>query len=93
MPRLKKMTPEEVRAARALLDKKVIAGQLAFPEGIKEIRLALGMSQQAFADMVGLTRNQLVVYEAGNANPTINSLNKILKPFGFSVGFVKRSLP
>ena len=66
----------------------VAEGRLRLPEGIRAIRLALGLSQEEFAARFKLTRNQLIELEKGRANPTVETLERIGKPFGFTVGFV-----
>ncbi|MCE6966946.1 helix-turn-helix domain-containing protein, partial [Cereibacter sphaeroides] len=37
-----------------------------------------------------ITRLQVIALEAGKANPTLETLQKIATPFGFQVGFVAR---
>ncbi|TCZ51448.1 helix-turn-helix domain-containing protein [Roseicella aquatilis] len=52
------------------------------------MRQALGMTQARFASVFKLTRRLVVDLEAGRANPTVETLTKIGKPFGYQVGFV-----
>lgn len=65
-------------------------GELRFPGAIREIRLSLGLTQADFAQKFGLTRIQVISPESGKANPTLETLQKIARPFGFQVGFVPR---
>ena len=88
MPALKKLSRDEIRRRREELHQKVEAGKLRLPEGIRQMRHALGMTQVEFAKNFGLTRVQLVNLENGKANPTMETLTKVGRPFGFSVGFV-----
>jgi putative transcriptional regulator len=53
-----------------------------------DIRKSIGLSQQEFARTLGLTRRQIAEIEAGKANPTLETLEKIGRLFGFTVGFV-----
>lgn len=49
------------------------------------------MAQQEFAKALSLTRRQIAEIEAGAANPTLETLDKIGRVFGFSVGFVQKT--
>lgn len=53
-----------------------------------EISRSIGMTQSEFASMLGMTRRQIADIERGAANPTLETLNKIGRLFGFTVGFV-----
>jgi putative transcriptional regulator len=88
MPRWKRPTKEEIRARRAELAELARDGDLRLPEAIVTMRRALGMSQQQFAKLFRLTRRQLAEIEGGKANPTVQTLERIGKAFGFRVGFV-----
>lgn len=48
------------------------------------------MTQEEFASSLGLTRRQVAEIEAGTANPTMETLERIGRLFGFGVGFVPR---
>ena len=56
-------------------------------------RRALGMTQARFATAFGLTRVQVIDLEAGRANPTLETLNRIGRPFGFRAGFIRGTAP
>ena len=49
------------------------------------------MTQDEFAKIIGLTRRQVAEIEAGAANPTLETLVKIGRLFGFAVGFVPKA--
>ncbi|WP_348640311.1 helix-turn-helix transcriptional regulator [Rhizobium sp. MHM7A] len=66
------------------------AGALRYPFAVTEIRKTLGMTQEQFADLVRMTRRQIAEMERGEANPTLESMQKIGKIFGFTVGFVPK---
>lgn len=57
------------------------------------MRMALGLSQDVFARMLKLTRRQLAEIERGKANPTAETLERIGKVFGFTLGFVPAERP
>ncbi|WP_411839803.1 helix-turn-helix transcriptional regulator [Paracoccus sp. ME4] len=88
------MTPlsrDEKQARREDVRNRAAAGELRFPEAIRDIRHSLGMTQIDFASRFGLTRRQLIDLEKGKANPTLETLEKIGRVFGFTVGFVMKS--
>jgi len=91
MPKLRKPTREEINAYRKRLMERAEAGALRYPVAVFEIRKTMGLTQQQFADLVHMTRRQIAEMERGEANPTLESLQRIAKIFGFSVGFVPRT--
>lgn len=91
MPKTRKPSREEVDAYRKRLNERVEAGGLRYPFAVTEIRKTIGLTQDQFAKVVGLTRRQIAEIERDDANPTVETLIKIGKVFGFTVGFVKRT--
>ena len=69
------------------------ASSIPLPSAIKDIRHALGLTQDEFAKLFRLTLRQVKELEQGHANPTLETLNRIAKVFGFSLGFVPRQDP
>ena len=49
---------------------------------IRQIRKALGLTQQEFAEKVGSTANVYTNYETGKRNPSASVINNICKTFG-----------
>ncbi|MGV1768232.1 helix-turn-helix transcriptional regulator [Rhizobium rhizogenes] len=92
MARWKKPTKEEILEHRRNLADRARQGALRLPGAVVEIRKSVGMTQDEFAKMLGLTRRQVAEIEAGTANPTLETLEKIGRLFGFAVGFVPRTL-
>jgi len=90
MSRWKKPTKEETRELRRTLAARAAAGDLRVPGAVAEIRYSLGLTQEQFAKVVGLTKRQLAEIETGKANPTLQTLEKIGRLFGFVVGFVPK---
>ena len=88
MARWRKPTRDESRAQLADIAARARAGQLEIPDAIVDMRHALGLSRDEFARVFRLTRRQLAEIERGEGNPTIETLNRIGRPFGFGVGFV-----
>jgi len=90
MARWKKPTKEEVLENRRALAARARTGDLRLPDAVAEIRKGIGMTQEEFAKMLSLTRRQVAEIETGTANPTVETLEKIGRLFGFRVGFVPK---
>jgi putative transcriptional regulator len=90
MSRWKKPTKGQTIALRRQLAARSAAGDLRIPGALAEIRYALGLTQEQFAEVTGLTKRQVAEIETGKANPTLQTLEKIGRLFGFVVGFVPR---
>ncbi|MBZ9790869.1 helix-turn-helix domain-containing protein [Rhizobium sp. 3T7] len=92
MPRWKKPTREEILQNRRDLAERARNGDLRLPGAVAEIRKGFGMTQEEFAKTLALTRRQIAEIETGTANPTLETLEKIGRLFGFAVGFVPRTM-
>lgn len=90
MARWKKPTKEEILENRRTLAERARTGDLRLPEAVADIRKGFGMTQEEFAKTLALTRRQVAEIEAGTANPTLETLERIGRLFGFRVGFVAR---
>lgn len=88
MGRIARPTKDEIRERRRLIAEKAAAGQLIFPDSLKEIRLALGKSQQEFGRLLRMSRRQISELERGVANPTYETIMLIGRLFGFRLAFV-----
>ena len=49
---------------------------------LKAARAAMGLSQQALAELCGVSRQTIVAIEKGDYNPTINLCRTICKALG-----------
>ena len=54
-----------------------------------KLRSELGLSQQKMADTVGVVREMIAVIENRKKHPQINTLIKILEPFGYTLSITK----
>ena len=54
-----------------------------------KLRNELGLSQQKMADTVGVVREMIAVIENRKKHPQINTLKKILEPFGYTLSITK----
>lgn len=92
MPRWKKPSKSEVLSNRVTLADRARRADLRLPNAVADIRKGFGLTQQEFADLLSLTRRQIAEIETGKANPTLETLEKIGRLFGFVVGFVPKAL-
>lgn len=54
-----------------------------------KLRSDLGLSQQKMADESGIVREMIAVIENRKKHPQINTLIKILEPFGYTLSITK----
>ena len=54
-----------------------------------KLRNELGLSQQKMADECGVVREMVAVIENRKKHPQINTLIKILEPFGYTLSITK----
>jgi len=54
-----------------------------------KLRNQLGLSQQKMADESGVVREMIAVIENRKKRPQINTLIKILEPFGYTLSITK----
>lgn len=60
-----------------------MAPTLTFNPGqIRALRAGLGLTQQAFADRVGVTKQAISLWEAGRSEPTVEHLLRIVNATG-----------
>lgn len=88
MPRKRILTREEKMVLREEIARRAACGDLRLPGAIKDMRVALGLTQEQFAQHFGLTRIQVIALEKSRANPTLETLERIGRVFGFTIGYV-----
>ncbi|MFK7958365.1 MAG: helix-turn-helix transcriptional regulator [Lysobacterales bacterium] len=89
MPKLK--DPESTALAKQELIDAVHRGDLTLGQSVRRMRNITGMSQKAYAQkIVGISPRVLAEIERDVANPTVETLNKVGRPFGYRIGFVHR---
>jgi len=91
MARVKKLPDEQRRALRNTLHDAVSQGGYPWDQSVRQMRQALGLTQAQFAKAFKLTKRQVASFEAGAANPTVETLARIGRPFGFVVGYIRRT--
>lgn len=90
MARFKKPTKAEVSERRRALAERARSGGLLLPRAVLEMRHALGLTQDEFAAMLRLGKRNLAEIERGEANPTVETLDRIGRIFGFQLAFVAK---
>ncbi len=91
MARVKQRSADEIFSLRQSLHEDVETGGLPLSQAVRRMREVLGFSQARFGEVFGLTTRQVWEIEAGVANPTLATMAKLARPFGFQVGFVLKS--
>lgn len=79
-------------AKRDLID-AIADNELSLGNAIRRMRKISGMNQKAYAErIVGIAPRILAEIERDEGNPTLETLNKIGRPFGYMVGFVPQKM-
>lgn len=88
MPRNKPLTPEQLHRLRVSFHQDCERG-VPLAEAVRTMRRISGQDQSEFARLLGIAPRVLMEIERGRGNPTLRTLEKIGKPFGLGVGFVR----
>lgn len=86
--RYAKKSPMELQHLRRTLCSRLAQEQPEVAQAARWIREALGLNQRDFAKLVGLSTPQVARLERGEANPTLETLMAVGKPFGLRIGFI-----
>lgn len=73
--------------ARVKFYEDLANGSLTLAETVKAMRAIVGMTQPEYAKFVGIAPRIIVDIERGVANPTLQTLRKIGKPFRLDIMF------
>lgn len=80
---MKNLQPAERQRLIDDIKSKSAAAEESLGTSIRRLRLEVtGLDQETFATMCKLTTKTLSLIENDKGNPTINTLNGILRPFG-----------
>lgn len=92
--RVKKPVPQDVAASRReKFYADIASGALSVSEAVLAMRKISRLTQTEFAKHRGISVQSLKQIEAGTANPTVDTLQKISEIFGLKMGFVAKSPP
>lgn len=61
-------------------------------ERIKKLRKALDLTQQEFADKIGIKQNTIATYEMGRSVPSDQTIRSIHREFGVSEEWLKNGI-
>jgi len=87
--RKKKMTREEMRTQKIILYEKIRAGEMTIGQATRMMRTITGLTQKEYAEKIlGIFPRVLMEVEKDKGNPTLETLEKVAKPFGLKIGFV-----
>jgi len=88
--RRKHINPDAERELRAQFFADIEAGRLTLAEAVRQMRRLSRLTQPEFAKHRKISVGALKQIEAGEGNPKIETLNKIVEIFGLEVGFIRR---
>lgn len=84
--------PNDPSTAKQLLKEAIEQGELSIGQAVRRMRKITGMNQKDYArNIIGISPRILAEIERDAANPTLETLNKIGRPFGYQVGFVPKT--
>lgn len=87
----KKRAPEEIRREKEALYADLEAGRLTLGQATRRMRKIVGLTQVEYAEKVlKIYPRVLMEIEKDRGNPTLETLEKIARPFGLKVGFVRQ---
>ena len=86
---MNRLTLAEQESRRAALRQSLREGRLEIGQAVREMRRLTGLSQKDYAEKVAkIYPRVLMEIERGNANPTLDTLEKLAKSWGWKVGFL-----
>ncbi|MCA6062459.1 helix-turn-helix domain-containing protein [Thalassolituus marinus] len=86
-PMLKDLNRTELLA---LVESETAAGELSLGAALKILRKHItGLNQAEFAQLCGISRRTLAALEADEGNPTLQTVNQVLKLFGLRLGLTR----
>jgi predicted transcriptional regulator len=84
------LSRDDIEALRRQLAEQVPVADTDIAELIRTMRFITRKSQAEYARLCGVAPRVLADLEAGRRNVRMETLEKLLKPFGYSVGIVTR---
>jgi DNA-binding XRE family transcriptional regulator len=84
------LSRQETQTLRDRLNELIPQERAGIPELIRMMRLITRKSQAEYAHFCGVAPRVLADLEAGKGSPRVETLDKLLRPFGFQVGVVAK---
>jgi predicted transcriptional regulator len=82
------LSRDEVESLRKKLLEQVPRASVDIPQLMRTMRLITRKSQIEYAKLCEVAPRVLADIEAGKGSPTMETLEKLLRPFGYRVGIV-----
>ncbi|QOL15703.1 helix-turn-helix transcriptional regulator [Dickeya dianthicola] len=83
------LNASERTSAMQTIIRRMMFGEISQGNALRELRLnVLGLRQEAYASLVGVSRKTLSEIENGKGNYTADIINKVFKPFGLKMGLI-----
>jgi transcriptional regulator with XRE-family HTH domain len=82
------LSREEVESLRSRLADLIPHQRADVPQLLRLMRMITRKSQAEYAQFCGVAPRVLAKIEAGEGRPTVETLEKLLRPFGCRVGVV-----
>lgn len=83
------LTREEIASLRKELASLIPERKEEIPAVLRRMRFITKLSQAEYARLCHVSLGTLSNIEAGVTDPSVSTLEKLLKPFGFTVGVVR----
>lgn len=81
------------REEKEKLFEAISNGSLTISEATRKMRKIVGLTQKEYAEKIlKIYPRVLSDIENGKGNPTLETLEKIAKPFGLQVGFLRKKI-
>ena len=88
----KPISASERQSAMNAIIRHLLMGEITQGKALKMLRAdVLGLKQDAFANLVSISRKTLSEVENDRGNYTADVINRLFKPFGLQVGLVPTS--
>lgn len=87
----RKLTPDEREEKLLDVARRLLAEEISEGQALRLLRRdVLGLSQDAYAKLVGVSRRTLSDLERDRANMTLEAMNRVYRPLGLRVGLLPR---
>jgi DNA-binding XRE family transcriptional regulator len=88
---MKRPDKESIKKMRKELFEGIDNGELTLGQATRRMRKTLGMNRRVYAEKIlKISHDALQDIETEKGNPTLKTLQKVGKPFGLDVGFVRK---
>lgn len=87
----RELMPDEREARLVALTRQLFAGEISEGRLLRTLRReVLGLSQEDYAHLVGVSRRTLSDMEGDKGNVSLAVMNRVYRPLGLRVGLIPR---